>query len=91
MKFVFLPLSIAGGLLAGLLGKKIFEQLWGLVDDQEPPDAKHREVGYAKLTAALLLEGAIFRLVKGLFDHGARHGFERLTGEWPGEERPQPE
>jgi Protein of unknown function (DUF4235) len=91
MKFVFLPISIVTGLLAGLIGKKIFEQLWGVVDDQEPPDAKHREVAYGKLVAALFLEGAIFRLIRGFFDHGARHAFQRLTGTWPGEEAPEPE
>jgi hypothetical protein len=91
MKFVFLPISIAGGVLAGLIAKKLFEQLWGFVDDQEPPDAKHREVDYGKLAAALLLEGAIFRLARGFLDHGARRGFHRLTGSWPGEEAPEPE
>jgi Protein of unknown function (DUF4235) len=91
MKVLFLPISILGGLLAGLLGKKIFEQIWGLVDDQEPPAAKHREVQYGKLAAALLLEGAIFRFIRGFFDHGARRGFQRLTGAWPGEEAPEPE
>jgi Protein of unknown function (DUF4235) len=91
MKVLFLPISVLGGLLAGLVGKKIFEQIWGLVDDQEPPAAKHREVQYGKLAAALLLEGAIFRFVRGFFDHGARHGFQRLTGAWPGEEAPEPE
>jgi hypothetical protein len=91
MKFVFLPISILGGFLAGLIGKKIFEQVWGLIDDEEPPEAKHREVTYAKLGAALLLEGAIFRLVRGFFDHGARRGFARMTGAWPGEEAPEPE
>lgn len=91
MKYVFLPVSVLGGLIAGLIGKKIFEQIWGLIDDQEPPDAKHREIQYPKLVAALLLEGAIFRLVRGLFDHSARHSFNRLTGTWPGEEAPEPE
>jgi hypothetical protein len=91
MKVLFLPVSILGGVLAGLLGKKIFEQMWGLVDDQDPPAAKHRDVRYAKLAGALLLEGAIFRFVRGFFDHGARHGFRRLTGAWPGEEAPEPE
>jgi hypothetical protein len=91
MKFIFLPFSIIGGILAGLLGKKIFEQVWGLIDDQEPPEAKHRDVEYAKLAGALLMEGAIFRLVRGFFDHGARRGFQRLTGTWPGEEAPEPE
>jgi hypothetical protein len=91
LKFLFMPLSIVLGLLAGLIGKKVFEQIWGLIDEEEPPDAKHREIAFAKLIPALLLEGAIFRLVKGLTDHGARHGYARLTGTWPGEEAPEPE
>jgi uncharacterized protein DUF4235 len=88
MKIAFLPVSILGGLLAGILGEKIFERLWGLVDDEEPPDAKHREIGMAKLVIALIIEGAIFRLVRGLFDHGSRRVFARLTGTWPGEQAP---
>ena len=91
MKFLFIPFSILGGLIAGLVGKKIFEQIWGLIDEQEPPEAKHREVSWAKLAGALLLEGAIFRLIRGLFDHSARRGFVRLTGTWPGEKEPEPE
>jgi uncharacterized protein DUF4235 len=91
VKFLFLPVSIGLGLVAGLVGKKIFEQAWGLIDDEEPPDAKHREISFTKLIVALLFEGAIFRLVKGLTDHGARRGFARMTGTWPGEEAPEPE
>jgi Protein of unknown function (DUF4235) len=91
MKIAFTPLSIVLGLVAGLVGKKIFEQIWGLIDDEEPPDAKHREINYTKLVFALLFEGAIFRLVKGLTDHGARRGFAKMTGAWPGEEAPEPE
>ena len=75
MKILFLPVSIVGGILAGLIGKKLFERVWGLVDDQEPPEAEHRDIHYAKLAAALMLEGAIFRVVRGLFDHAARRGF----------------
>jgi hypothetical protein len=91
MKLIYLPIGILSGLLAGLIAKKAFEQLWGVIEDREPPDAKHREVGYLKLAAALLLEGAIFRLVRGLVDHEARRGFARLTGAWPGEQAPEPE
>jgi uncharacterized protein DUF4235 len=91
MKFVFTPISILTGLLAGLIGKKIFERLWSLVDEEEPPRPEHREVSWPKLIAALLIEGAIFRLVKGLTDHGARRAFAKGTGSWPGEERPQSE
>lgn len=91
MKFVFTPISILLGLLAGLVGKKIFEKLWGLVDDEEPPRSEHREFSWPKLIAALVFEGAIFRLVKGLTDQGARRSFAKVTGSWPGEEEPQPE
>ena len=89
MKLVFIPISILGGLLAGLIGQKVFDAIWGKVDEQDPPHPDQREVSLAKLAAALLIEGAIFRLVKGLFDHAARRGFARMTGEWPGEERPE--
>ena len=90
-RVLFAPLSISAGLLAGLLGRKLFERAWGVVDAEEPPDAEHRRVEWPKLIAALVIEGAIFRLVKGLVDHGARSSFARLTGTWPGEEAPEPE
>jgi hypothetical protein len=90
MKFIFTPFSIVLGLIAGMLGQKIFEKIWGLVDEEEPPSPEHREFSWPKLIVALLVEGAIFRLVKGLTDHGARSGFSKLTGRWPGEESPEP-
>lgn len=89
MKLIFVPISILGGLVAGLVGKKTFDLVWGKVDEEEPPQPDHRDVSILKLAAALAIEGAIFRLVKGLFDHAARRGFARFTGEWPGEESPE--
>jgi Protein of unknown function (DUF4235) len=91
MKLIFTPISIVAGLLAGMVGKKIFEQIWGLIDEEEPPQPEHREISWPKLIAALAFEGAIFRLVKGLVDHGARTTFAKATGAWPGEERPERE
>lgn len=90
MSLVFKPVGILSGLLAGIIGKKLFELLWGMIDDEDAPEPKHRDVQLGKLAAALVLEGAIFRLLRGLAEHGARHGFAALTQEWPGEERPEP-
>jgi hypothetical protein len=90
MSLVFKPIGILAGIVAGLLGKRIFELIWGVFDNEDPPETKHREVDLRKLAIALVLEGAILRAVRGLAEHGARHGFARLTGEWPGEERPEP-
>jgi hypothetical protein len=89
MKILFTPISVVAGVLAGIVGRKVFERLWSLIDDEEPPGPEHCEVSWPKLIAALALEGAIFRLVKGLADRGARRAFATGTGTWPGEERPE--
>jgi hypothetical protein len=91
MKLLFAPFSIVAGLLAGFLGKKLFEQVWGLIDDEEPPEAEHREASWGKVIAAAALEGAIFRATKEAVDRGARTAFESATGSWPGDDRPEPE
>ena len=87
MKLIFAPIGIVAGLLAGLLAQKGFDRIWALVDDEEPPEPDQRDVPYRKLIPALLVEGAVFRLTKGVVDHGVRGAFARLTGSWPGESR----
>lgn len=91
MKLAFVPISIVSGLLAGAVGTKLFGYIWKLVDNQAPPRPEDRRFSWPKLIAALLIEGAIFRLVKGLVDHGTRRAFARTTGTWPGEEAPDSE
>ncbi len=86
MRFVFAPIGILAGLAAGFAAQKGFERVWALIDEEEAPEAEDREVSYPKLAAALVIEGAIFRLVKGMVDRGARLGFASVTGRWPGED-----
>ena len=88
-KFLFIPFSVLGGMLAGVIGKKTFELIWGAFDDEDAPEPKHREISLVKLIVALLVQGALFRAVRGLVDHGSRHAFQKLTGSWPGEEQPE--
>jgi len=90
MSKAFTPLSIGLGLIAGQLSKRLFIFAWGQVADEEAPKSKHREIVLAQLVIALLVEGAIARVVRGLVDHGSRHAWARSTGEWPGQERPEP-
>ena len=86
MRVLFAPIGILAGLAAGFAAQKGFERLWAIFDEEEAPEVEDRDVSYGKLVVALLIEGAIFRLVKGMVDRGARIGFASLTGSWPGEQ-----
>jgi hypothetical protein len=89
VKLLFAPFSIVAGLLAGFLGKKLFEQIWALIDDEEPPESEHRDATWGKVIAAAAIEGAIFRATKEAVDRGARVAFANATGTWPGDEEPE--
>lgn len=86
MKLIFAPIGIVAGLLAGFAAQKGFERLWAVFDEEEPPEPDQRDASYPKLIAALVVEGAVFRLTKGVVDHGVRAAFARATGSWPGED-----
>jgi uncharacterized protein DUF4235 len=91
MKLLFIPVSVTGGLVSGFLAKKLFEQVWSVVDDEEPPKPEHRRVPLAKVVAAAALEGAIFKGTRAAIDHKSREAFANATGTWPGEDKPEPE
>jgi hypothetical protein len=61
---------VAGGLLVGSIAGRIFKLVWGLIDEEEAPDPKHGEIAYLKRVGALIVEGAIIRLVRGFVDAG---------------------
>ena len=89
-KALFTPVGILAGLAAGFAGRLVFDQIWKLIDEEEPPEPEHRDVDIPKLVIGLALQGAIFRVVKGIAEHEARRGFQRWSGQWPGEPRPEP-
>lgn len=90
-KIAFTPFSVTSGFIAGLIARKLYMALWGMVDKEDPPQAEYRNISLGKLAVAVSLEGAVFYLVRNLTDHATRHLFEHLTGSWPGELEPQPE
>ena len=87
-KIVFTPVSLLSGLLAGMVASKLFEFIWGRFADEEAPEPDQRDISWPALIVAMTLEGAIFRLVRGLVDRGSRVAFARATGSWPGEAKP---
>jgi hypothetical protein len=90
-KMLFIPVSIIGGLIAGAISRKILDQIWGMFDEEEPPDSKHREIQWGKLLIAAAIQGAIFRAMKEASDHYSRRAFYKTTGTWPGEKAPKKE
>ena len=87
-KILFAPVGALGGVVAGVIGKRLFARVWSLVGADRPPDPKRRDVPWRTLAAGLVLEGAILRAARGLVDHASRLAFSKLTGSWPGERRP---
>ncbi len=85
MTTLFRPMGLIAGLLAGLLARRIVDRGWSAFDDEAPPSPEEEQISMKKLVLALLLEGAVFTLIRGLVDHGARVAFRRYTGAWPGE------
>jgi Protein of unknown function (DUF4235) len=86
-KILFTPFAMIGGLIAGLLGKRIFRTAWEMVDDRDPPQANESHARWSRVVISLALQGAIFSASRGVVDRMLRKGFAYLTGYWPGERR----
>jgi len=85
-KFAFRPVSILAGLLAAMIAKRAFTLVWRLVDEEDPPAPDQRNARLQKLVPALLLQGAVFAVVRGLVDRASRQVFRTATGAWPGDQ-----
>jgi hypothetical protein len=91
MKLIYKPFGIVLGLIAGFLGKKLFEQAWGVIDDREPPKPTTKYATWGKVLGAAAVEGIAFKTTRAAVDRAGARGFEHLTGFWPGEKVPDPE
>ncbi len=88
MRILFAPISIALGLVSAMLGKRVFNFVWALVAEEEPPSAEDRVVPWPRLVVAGAIQGMIFRLMRIFVDRGLRRMVMSLTGRWPGDQRP---
>ncbi len=91
MKLFYKLFSIPLGLAAGQVAKKIFEQIWGMIDDREPPKANIEETTFPKVLAAAAVQGVTFYMVRAAVQRAGAKGFAHLTGVWPGDKRPEVE
>lgn len=88
MKLLYKPFALIVSLLAGFVSKKVFDLIWGLFDEQEPPKPTTAQTTWTKLILATALQAVTFKVVRAAVDRAGAKGFERLTGTWPGEKTP---
>ena len=90
MKLIYKPIGIVLGVLAGLLGRRIFNFAWAQIDDEDPPKPTTEVAPWSKVLVAAALQGMIYRITRVVVDREAAKGWAYLTGVWPGEKRPDP-
>ncbi|GAA3884137.1 DUF4235 domain-containing protein [Saccharothrix violaceirubra] len=85
-KLLYRPLGLAFGLLGGFLAGKVFDRLWKLVSgDRVAPTPTQKDRGWGEILLAAALQGAVFGLVRAAIDRAGAIGYDKLTGEWPGD------
>lgn len=89
MKLLYKPFGIVLSLLAGFAAKKVFNVVWGLFDETEPPKPTTQETSWPKVLGAAAVQGVTFKVVKAAVDRSGARGFEYLTGAWPGPKKPE--
>jgi hypothetical protein len=91
MGVIYKPFGIMLGIVAGLLGKRVFNFVWTKIDEEDPPKATTQETTWGKLLAAAAVQGMIFKGTRVVVDRYGAIGWHYLTGNWPGEKRPDPD
>jgi len=89
MKILYKPIGIVVGILAGILARQVFSQIWGHIDEREPPKPTTEETSWGKVLGAAAVQGATLAVTKAAVNRGGAKGFHHLTGIWPGEKRPE--
>jgi uncharacterized membrane protein len=86
-KWVYKALGLLVSLLASLVAGVVFKKVWKLAPgSDEVPEATDERSGWGEILLAAALQGAIFALIKAVFDRAAAEGVREVTGDWPAEE-----
>jgi hypothetical protein len=91
VKLIYKPIGFILGIVAGLLGRRLFDYTWTKIDDADPPKGTTEEAPWVKVLGAAALQGVIFKLTRVTVDRYGAIGWRYLTGFWPGEKRPKPD
>jgi hypothetical protein len=88
IKLLYKPAGLLVSVLGGMLAGMIFKRVWKVaVGEDEAPKATDASRGWREILFAAALQGAIFAVVKAAVDRAAAEGTRKLTGVWPGDEK----
>ena len=85
MKLIYKPFGLLVGIAGGILARRIFDAIWGRLDDADPPTATTERASWPRVVGAAALEGATFSATRAAVDRAGAKGFHWITGVWPGE------
>lgn len=86
-KILYQPVGIASSIVGGLVASMLFKQVWKRLSPSEssdPPGPLQSEYPFKEILLAAVLQGAIYSAVKTVIQRQGARGFQRATGEWPG-------
>jgi len=86
-KLIYRPLSMLISIAGGILAGAIFKRIWKLAPGaDEAPKATDADKGWPEILTAAALQGAIFAVVTASVERLAAAGTRSLTGTWPGDD-----
>ena len=91
IKLLYKPVDLIASMLGGLIAGLIFKRVWRIIGGgDDAPQPKDAQRGWGEILLAAGLQGVIFALVKAAVDRGAAEGTRKLTGIWPGDQGQEP-
>jgi hypothetical protein len=72
MKLIYKPFGIVLGILSGFVAKKLFNVVWAVFDEEEPPKPTTQRANWPKVLAAAAVQGMTFRLTRAVVDRAGR-------------------
>lgn len=91
MKLIYKPFGLLVGIAGGILARRLFDAIWGRIDDAEPPTATTERASWSRVVGAAALQGATFSATRAAVDRAGAKSFAHLFGIWPGKRAPDPD
>ncbi|MGH8879877.1 MAG: DUF4235 domain-containing protein [Stackebrandtia sp.] len=86
-KLLLKPVTMLSGVAAGVVAGIVVKKVWrGATGKSDTPDATDLERSWPEVVAAAALQGAVFAMLKALFDHAGASAVQRLSPDYSKDE-----